>query len=122
MLAAIVAWMFRSVLMLKPWGRLAWKERSGPQCAGATPRGRASPLRRSAPVPRDGRVALEGDGPGGEREGLAQVMRNHHHGQLGLVPKPARQGVDVGPDAGIERAERFVEEEEAAQPQGIQPT
>ena len=55
----------------------------------------------------------------GEKASRRSSELTHHHGQLGLVPKPARQGVDVGPDAGIERAERFVEEEEAARPEGV---
>jgi hypothetical protein len=38
-------------------------------------------------------------------------MGDHDHGHRVFVPEPAHQGVDLGADAGIERAEGFVQQQ-----------
>ena len=57
-------------------------------------------------------MTLERDDARAETEGLGQVVRHHHDGQVVLVPDAADQNVDVGPDAGIERAEWLIEQED----------
>ena len=56
---------------------------------------------------------VEREDAGAQREGLTDVVRHHHDGQRILLPQTAYERVHVSPDAGIEGAERLVQQQDA---------
>ena len=56
---------------------------------------------------------VERDDARAELERLLDIMRDHQHGERVFVPQPGDQPVHILPDARIERAKRFIEQEHA---------
>jgi len=56
---------------------------------------------------------VEGQHPGAELERLLEVVGDHEDGHSGLAPQPQHQRVHVVADAGVEGAERLVEQQDA---------
>ena len=60
---------------------------------------------------------VEDEHAGAELEGLGDVVGDHEHGHAVLAPERGQQLLHVDADAGIERAERLVEEQDLRPPE-----